>query len=141
MNNKFFYLGFDASGSVPLHIYGKDIVMHRWKNPHGSRHVQTAFNALDRMTKRAHNKGIKFYFVQQPYRQELIKKYAYVQSEMDRFLKLTKDIMLKNGEHFLSLYKELHLDDTYFADRSHLNDRGSIIGSHTIGKFIDKSEK
>ena len=140
-NNDFSYLGFDHTGSVPLHIYGKDIIQSRWKNPHGSRHLPEAFNALDRMSKKMQEEGIYFYFVQQPYRQALIKKYPHVPAELNWFLDKATKIVQKNGGFVFSLYKELPLDDRYFADRSHLNDKGSILAAEAIGKFIDTHEK
>ncbi|MEA3492112.1 MAG: hypothetical protein U9R27_09455 [Campylobacterota bacterium] len=141
MNNKFTYLGFDHTGSVPLHIYGKDIIHKRWAAPHGSHQEKRAFPAVARMTKKAHEKGIKFYFVQQPYRQALIDQHKHIQNLMITFPERIKKIMAENGGLFFSLHEELHLDDKYFADRSHLNDQGSIIGSEAIGKFIDENEK
>lgn len=141
MNNKFTYLGFDHTGSVPLHIYGKDIIHHRWANPHGSTQNPRAFDAVTRMTKRATDKGIEFYFVQQPYRQPLVDAYKHVQLLMKSFPAKIEKIMYENGGHFLSLHNTLHLDDKYFADRSHLNDQGSKIGAEAIGRFIDKNEK
>jgi len=139
-SNLFTYLGFDESGSVPLEIYGKDIVRHRWENPHGSLHIPKAFAALDRMSKRLKEKGIRFYFVQQPYRQPLIQKYPHVKAELEWFLHKVTGIVRPNGGEVLSLYKTLPLEDRYFADRSHLNKEGSIEGSRAIGRFIDQKE-
>jgi len=144
-SNSFYYLGFDHTGSVPLKIYEqdaktKDFNKRRWYNPHSSRHVQAAFDALDRMSKKAYKNDIKFYFVHQPYREELIKKYPHVLIEMNRFLELTKEIVIQNNGFFLSLYKELQLGNKYFADRSHLNDKGSILAAEAVGEFIDGVE-
>jgi len=140
MNNKFSYLGFDSTGSVPLHIYGKDIIKSRWNNPHPGIMNPKSFEAVDRMSKRAQQKGIKFYFVQQPYRQPLAKRIK-VKNTLSYFAKRINDIVTKHGGKFLSLHEKLHLGDKYFSDRSHLNDRGSIIGAKAIGKFIDENEK
>lgn len=140
-NNTFSYLGFDHTGSAPLHIYGKDIVRHRWVNPHGSKHLKKAFDALGRMSKKAHARGVKFYLVQQPYRQALIKKYPHVPTEANWFFNYAHKVVIKNNGYSLSLYRELALSDDYFADRSHLNDKGSILSAEAIGKFIDMNEK
>ena len=145
-SNKFTYLGFDHTGSVPLHIFEKDthnnpFNARRWNNPHGSRYVAKAFEALDRISKDAYKKGIKFYMVQQPYRQELIKKYKHIPMELNMFLHRITKIVTKNHGKVLSLYKELPLDDAYFADRSHLNEKGSRLSAEAIGKFIDQQEK
>ena len=139
-NNKFTYLGFDHTGSVPLHIYGDDIIARRWSIPHGTTQNPKAFDAVARMTKRATQKGIKFYFVQQPYRQPLVDGYDHIKILMDSFPKRITKIMDENGGQFFSLHKKLHLQDRYFADRSHLNDQGSIIGAEAIAKFIDETE-
>jgi len=139
-SNLFTYLGFDKSGSVPLEIYGKDIVKRRWENPHGSLHIGKAFDALDRLSDRLQRKGIRFYFVQQPYRQPLIKKYPHVKAELEWFLHKVQGIVSRHGGEVLSLYRTLPLSDTYFADRSHLNKEGSIAGSEAIGRFIDSKE-
>lgn len=141
MNNKFTYLGFDHTGSVPLHIYGKDIIHYRWATPHGDVQNPRAFQAVARMTKRATQRGIKFYFVQQPYRQPLVDAYKHVQRLMHSFPARITKIMQENGGVFFSLHQKLHLDDKYFADRSHLNDKGSIIGAEAIGRFIDATEQ
>lgn len=140
-SNTFTYLGFDRTGSVPLHIYGKDIVKKRWNNPHGSLHPPKALEALDRIARKMQEKGIKFYFVQQPYRQELIKKHKHIPAELNWFLGIVTKIITPYHGKVLSLYKELPLNDAYFADRSHLNDKGSILSAEAIGKFIDNEEK
>jgi len=145
-SNKFTYLGFDHTGSVPLHIFEKDTYNNpfnarRWNNPHGSRYVAKAFEALDRISQDAYKKGIRFYMVQQPYRQELIKKYKHIPVELNTFLHRITKIVTKNHGKVLSLYKELPLDDACFADRSHLNEKGSRLSAEAIGKFIDQQEK
>jgi len=140
-NNKFTYLGFDHTGSVPLHIYGKDIILKRWSIPHGSVQNARAFIAVENMSRRLTQKGIKFYFVQQPYRQHLIDGNRHIQILMKSFPERISKILQKSGGIFFSLHKKLHLDDSYFADRSHLNDKGSALGSEAIGRFIDTQEQ
>lgn len=139
--NKFTYLGFDRTGSVPLHIYGDDIIGHRWRGPQPNIQNPKSFEAVDRMSKRAQEKGIKYYLVQQPYRGPLAKKYKGVRDALKHFAKTNSAILEKNGGYFLSLHELLHLDDKYFADRTHLNDQGSIITAEAIGGFIDEKEK
>jgi hypothetical protein len=141
MSNKFPYLGFDSTGSVPLHIYGKDIIHHRWVLPHPPSRNMESYKTVDRISKMAQQKGIKFYFVQQPYRAPLVQKYKHVRDSMAFFSTQIDQIMKKNGGSFLSLHQALHLSDKYFADRSHLNDQGSRIGAEAIGHFIDAHEK
>ena len=140
MNNKFTYLGFDSTGSVPLHIYGKDIIGHRWRNPHPGIMNPKSFEAVDRMAARAKAKGIHFYFVQQAYRPPLAKR-EKIKNALDYFAKTIQNIIGKHDGKFLSLHESLQLSDKYFSDRSHLNDQGSILAAEEIGRFIDETEK
>lgn len=139
-NNQFTYLGFDSTGSVPLHIYGKDIIKTRWEKPHSDRQSKQAFGALERMSQNAHKEKIDFIFVIQPYRGPLVKNFSHVQPVMQSFADQAKRIVTKNGGMFLNLHDQLHLSDNSFADRSHLNDQGSTIGTKAIGKFIDQTD-
>ena len=88
----------------------------------------------------AQDKDIKYYFVQQPYRAPLAKRKKVKNALVSFASKMTK-VVSKNGGNFLSLHKTLQLDDKYFADRSHLNDQGSILAAKAIGRFIDDTEK
>jgi len=139
-NNQFSYLGFDSTGSVPLHIYGKDIIQRRWKEPHAPVQNPKAFEALIRVIKKVQDKGVKFYFFHQPYRQALIDGDSLLKNFMKKFPGNLKTLVTKEGGYFFSLHERLHLDDSNFADRSHLNDKGSIIVSKEIAKIIDKVE-
>jgi len=138
-SNHFTYLGFDKSGSVPLEIYGKDIIQSRWKNPHSNRQSIYAFAGLDEITKDLKKKDISFIFVMQPYRASLVKKYKYLRPTMQKFRQKVKMILNKNREGvFLDLDNILNLEDRYFADRSHLNSKGSYISTKAIAEFLDK---
>ncbi len=137
-NNKFSYLGFDHTGSVPLHIYGQDIIKSRWEVPHSSKQNNRSYLALDRISKKIKSREIKLFFIMQPYRIQLVKQFKHVRSTMQYFENNIKKIVLKNNGKFLNLHNKLHLSDNYFADRSHLNDKGSAISAETIGKLIDK---
>ena len=140
-SNQFTYLGFDSSGSVPLEIYGDDIIKSRWANPHSNREANFAFTALDSITKKLKERGIKFIFVMQPYREPLVQKFKHLKPTMSRFEDRVREILDRNGGEFLNLYSRLHLEDRYFADRSHLNAKGSTISSQEIAKFIDKEAR
>ena len=139
-NNHFAYLGFDSTGSVPLHIYGKDIIQSRWRTPHPGVMGEFSFDAVSRMAKKTKAKGMHFYMVQQPYRAPLAKR-ENIKNALNYFAKRLEDIMTQTGGEFFSLHKMLHLDDKYFADRSHLNDKGSILSAEALAEFIDKNEK
>ena len=141
MKTKFSYLKFDHTGSAPLHVYGKDIIQKRWREAHIPVQMPEAFQALIRIAKKASNDNVKFYFIQQPYRQPLIDAHPGVKHVMKKFANTVNALISKEGGKFLNLHEKLHFNDDYFSDRSHLNDKGSKIGSKEIAKFIDKSEK
>ena len=136
-NNQFTYLGFDATGSVPLNIYGDDIIVSRWQKPHSKKQNNRTFDALDRMSQKAKNSNIDFIFAIQPYRQPLIDSFPHVAPTMLKFSQRTKNIMTKNAGKFIDLHSKLQLQDKYFADRSHLNDKGSVVSSKALGEFLD----
>ncbi len=140
LNNRYTYLGFDRTGSAPLHVYGKDISKRRWETPHTSIPIKENYLALGRMIKKAKKEGIEFYFVIQPYRALLVKQSKHVHSALISFDQNAKKIILQNDGKFLNLHKKLHLNDNYFADRTHLNNKGSAKTARAIGKFIDENE-
>lgn len=139
--NKFGYLGFDHTGSVPMHIYGKDIIRSRWNIPHSSKQDDKSYLALDRIAKKMESNGIKFYFIMEPYRIPLVEKFKHVRPTMQHFEKNAEKIVIKHDGNFLNLHEKLQLNDNFFADRSHLNDKGSVITGIAIGEFIDDKEK
>ncbi|MEA1879454.1 MAG: hypothetical protein U9N11_02250 [Campylobacterota bacterium] len=139
-HKNFHFLNFDHTGSAPIVIRGKDRIQRRWESPHAPVQIAEAFEALRRIAKKAKSDGIQFYFIQQPYRQPLIDKNKGVKHVMQKFATGVKELVNNEGGYFLSLHYLLKLDDTHFADRSHLNANGSQKGSKEIAKFIDKHE-
>ena len=139
-NNKFSYLGFDRMGSVPLHIYGRDIIKRRWENPHLEKQDMSSYLTLERRVKKAKKDNINFYFVMEPYREALVNKFEHVHRTMNFFEYNVTKILLDNDGKFLNLHKQLHLSDDYFSDRSHMNDKGSTVIAQAIGQFIDENE-
>ena len=139
-NNQFGYLGFDDTGSVPLHIYGKDIIKSRWEQPHWTKQNPEDYRALSRIAQKLKRERIYFYFVVQPYRKPMLEKYPQLQKALSAFSAKTRLITEKYGGYFLNLNEAEPLDDSNFADRSHLNDKGSAIATKAIAEFInDKS--
>jgi len=137
-SNKFTYLGFDTTGSVPLSIYGDDIIGHRWRNPQPGIMHPNSFMALERMSIVAKDEGLDFYFIHQPYREGLA-KLEKVQNILTLFIQKAKKAIEKNNGIFIGLHEKLGLKDSCFADRTHLNGKASIITAKVIGKIIDES--
>jgi hypothetical protein len=133
-------IDFDRTGSVVLRIYGKDINHKRFFQPHGTHQSEENYLSLERIAKKLKNDGIQFYLIAQPYRKPLLQKNANLLKAMKDFWNKTENIVVKNGGKFLNLHNKLLLGDQYFADRSHLNDEGSVLTSKAIGEFIDKTK-
>jgi hypothetical protein len=137
--NTFESLIFDDSGSVPLHIYGKDIIGHRWRLPHPGIMANVSFQAMARMAEKAKKRGIKFYIVHQPYRKGLYDTHKKVREAMAYFDKRAKEAVAPYGGVLIPI-QPLNLGDAYFSDRTHLNDKGSPIVSAYVAKKIDEIE-
>lgn len=139
-HNKFSNIDFDRTGSAPLHIYGKDIIKSRWINPYVAKTKDGSYLSLQRIIKKAEKKNIKFYFVPQPFREALMTEHKHIQENISYYQTRSQNVVLNNNAYFLNLHTSLQLGDEYFADRMHLNDKGSIIISKAIAKFIDEKE-
>jgi len=137
--NTFESLIFDSSGSVPLHIYGKDIIEHRWRLPHPGIMHNESFKSVARMAQKAKAHGIHFYMVHQPYRKPLFEKHKDVRNAMAYFDSKIKQAIEPYGGTLIRI-QPLGLGDAYFSDRTHLNDKGSPIVSKYVAKQIDKTE-
>ena len=138
--NKFTYLGFDHTGSIPLEIYGKEAVGGRWQLPHPGVMHSESFRAVFRMSKKAKEKGIKFYLAHQHYREPLVSQHKSVANAIKYFDDKIEDIFKKTNGILIQLQK-VHLSDEYHADRSHLNDKGAVIVSKKIAEVIDSVEE
>jgi len=139
-NRRFDFLDFDHTGSAPLNIYGDDIIKNRWENPHRNHPIKESYQALWRMVNKIEKEGMNFYFIIQPYRAPLLKKYKDVYKTLNSFEQDSRKIVLSNNGKILNLHKQLKLTDDYFADRSHLNNKGSEKSAEAIARFIDSSE-
>lgn len=138
--DKFTSLLFDHTCSVPLKIYKQRGVGGRWYLPHPPIMHGESFRAIARMAKEAQKRGMHFYVAHQPYRPELYKKHKSVRDGVAYFdEKVTKAISEYNGT--LIKLQNLPLNNSHFADRTHLNDRGSAIGTKAIAQAIDTTEK
>jgi hypothetical protein len=140
-HNKFENLDYDYTGSAGLDIYGDDIIARRWTNPFVMPTVNKSYIALDGMIKTLQKRGIKFYFVIEPYRHALVKSDKKLKKILDDFHHKAKKVVKKNNQNFINFYRKLHLPDKYFADRIHLNNRGNVIIAKEISKWIDTNEK
>jgi len=139
--NIFTSVKYDASGSVPLNMYGDDIDKGRWNGAQPGYMPEKSYGAIYQISETLHQRGILFYLVQQDYRKAIFLRDKRVQDSMYSFEKRSKAIVEKNGGKYLNLFNVLYLTDKYFADRNHLNDIGSKVAAIEVAKFIDSCER
>jgi len=139
--DKFTSLIFDDSASVPLYIFRQDKVGGRWYLPHPGIMSQKSFDAVGRIAKNAQKEGIKFYLAHQPYRPELYKKHKSVRDAVAYFDNKISKILTKYPNSYLIKLQNLPLNNTQYADRTHLNIKGATIVTKEISKFIDSKEQ
>ena len=138
--DQFTSLIFDTTGSVPLEIYRGKEVGGRWYLPHPGIMAPQSFAAMARIAQKAQHKGIDFYVVHQPYRQELYDKHKNVRGAMAYFDTQVLKAITPYGGKLITL-QHLHLENKYCADRTHLNRKGSTIVSKYVAKKIDEYAK
>ena len=138
--HKFTSLIFDDSASVQLKIYKQKGVGGRWYLPHPGIMHEDSFGAVYRIAKKLQKRGVKFYLAHQPYRPELYKKHKSVRDAVAYFDKRVEDIFKHYPNSYLIKLQSVPLTNEDFADRTHLNDKGSSIITKEIAKFIDKKE-
>lgn len=136
--HKFTSLIFDDSASVQLKIYRGKAVGSRWYAPHPGIMHGESFAAVARVAKKFKKTRVKFYLAHQPYRVELYKKYEKVRGAINYFDNKVAIALGDNGK--LIKLQNTPLVDSDFADRTHLNDKGSSIITKEIAKFIDNKE-
>jgi len=138
---QFTSLIFDNTCSVPLKIYRQEKVGGRWYLPHPGIMHPKSFEAVEQMAKDMQKRGIKFYLAHQPYRPELYKKYKNVRGAVDYFDKKVNQRLKNYNNAYLIKLQDLPLTNKDYADRTHLNDRGSSKVTKAIAKFIDSKEE
>ena len=140
VHNSFYNLDFDRTGSALLDIYGKDIIMSRWNKTYVNPIHKQSYKVLDKMIKELKEKNIDFYLFLQPYRKTLVNKDKKLRKSLDSFHKKATKVVLSNKAHVANLHKTLNLGDEYFADRIHLNSKGSTLVAEEIAHYVDSIE-
>jgi len=139
--DSFHYIEYDSTGSVPLQINAKITNPGRWGGAQPGHMPEISYGAIYHMSRRAFDKGIKFYFIQQPYRAAIAERDSRVKNALTTFSQRVSHIMKENNGVFINLHTKLQFDDTHFSDRSHLNSKGSKVEALEVAKIIDATEK
>lgn len=115
-------LAFDGTGSVPLAVYYPHVDMQRWREvPRGEMVVDEEYRQADQLAIDLRDRKIEAIFVQPPIRREAL---AAGRSDMEKHCHRLARAVQQSGQVFLDLH-DMNLADSFFADYSHLNARGS----------------
>jgi hypothetical protein len=81
------------------------------------------------------SKGLRLICVQPPLRHGTTPVGAA--ADVDEHWRRMEEILRSRGFHLFNLQKEMTLSDKYFADYSHLNEKGAVIFSDVVGREVD----
>lgn len=138
--NTYDYLEFDRTGGSQLDMGEHNANPARWRNieiqtlaPFNEKNL-TCLKELVSMSK---THGFDFIFVVQPFRKALIASSPDLKNIMIAFDAQTKEILNKSNTYHVNAHDLLNLDDSNFADKSHLNIQGSNISTVKLVEIID----
>lgn len=115
---------FDAGGAVPLQIEFPNVDKERWNDKVNPRMFDSDQRLeLGSLARELRERNIKFLVVQSPLRSSSIDR-ADEPAVEEHWATIAR-ILSENGAEFLNLHQSLLLDDSNFADYSHLNVKGA----------------
>jgi hypothetical protein len=124
---------FDPWGAVPLDISFPEINPRRWNQKMDPAQVDPRqYEELGRLADLVRSRGLRLICVQPPLRQGSIPVGAA--AGVDQHWRRMEEILRSRGFHLFNLQKEMTLSDEYFADYSHLNEKGAVIFSDVVGR-------
>ena len=126
-------LEFDEYGDVPMNIPKQRIDPDRWDVVDEDYAVEDLnFEALLELNTYLKERGITLIVARPPYRQPLLDNNPALKRIFDTFGESLSRLSKENDFIFLDAHALLHLDDSYFVDKSHLNLAGADIYSTAI---------
>jgi hypothetical protein len=116
-------LAYDRSGSVRLDVYYPNIDPKRWNAvPTAASLNEEEYAQLALLAKGLRGRGLDLVLVQGPMRRRAL---IAGRVDLDRHWHRVETIIGQSGQRFIDLHA-LDYDDSYFADYSHLNAKGSL---------------
>jgi len=113
----------DAWGGVPLDLRYPNVPTERWaQRAEAEGFSEAAYADLEAMAAKLRRQGIGFVCAQSPLRRPAL---AGAESRLARHWQRVAEILARHGFDFYNLHRSLELDDSEFADYSHLNAQGA----------------
>lgn len=127
-------LCFDPYGGVPLEIYGENINKVRWDTVLSENNVkEKQYEELKNLCKLAKEEGIRFYFVQTPFRLHYLGENGA--EYMENHQRRCRQIVEESGQYYYNAAQSGKYDDSYFSDYIHLNKEGSELLTEEFAKY------
>jgi len=124
---------FDPWGGIPYDIYFPKVDPRRWNQKMDPTQIDRhQYEELARLANVAQSRGLRLICVQPPLRQGSIPPGAV--TGVDEHWRHMEEILRGRGFHLCNLQKQMTLSDEYFADYSHLNEKGAVIFSEVVGR-------
>lgn len=132
-------LAFDRTGGALLDINESNAHTGRWGSidaPTLAPLDEENLNCLDNLASLSQTNGINFYFVISPFREALIESSPELQRVMTDFDVATREILHHEHTYHINTHQMLNLDDSNFADKSHLNIKGATTKTNTLVEIL-----
>jgi hypothetical protein len=134
--SRYQFLGFDNTGSVPLHIPQGNISNHRFNTPHQNLLKKDSFLTLRNLISFLKDeKALNVNILISPYRNKVIEKSETLSAQNEFSRKEILEISHEFGIDVYDSQQDFGDKDHLFVDRSHLNPSGSKL--LTIA-YVDK---
>jgi hypothetical protein len=124
---------FDAWGGIPYDIFFPNVDQRRWNQKVDPAQVDPRqYEELGRLADLVRSRGLRLICVQPPLRHGAIPIGAA--AGVDEHWRRMEEILRSRGFHLCNFQKAMTLNDDYFADYSHLNEKGAVIFSDIVGR-------
>jgi hypothetical protein len=131
----YFSVMFDACGSIPLEISFPKVDERRWNLKVDPQQLDPAeYEELARVADVVRSKGLNLICIQPPMRRGSVPVGSA--TAVDEHWRRMERTLASRGFHLWNL-NAIGLSDEYFADYSHLNERGVVPFSEMVGRELD----
>jgi len=126
---------FDSGGGVPLQVSFPNIDASRWHEQITvSKISEAAYGELDKLVETIRTAGIGMVYVQPPLRKTSVPPESV--PALERHWERLNTILTQHEAKLVNLQKELSLEDEFFADYSHLNEKGAVIFTERVASQV-----
>ncbi len=135
------YLVYDRTGGNQLDINKENANPHRWGEVDGytlAPFKKESLNCLHELADMSQTYQFDLIFIVQPFRKSLVEANPDLKKIMAEFDEQTKKILKFDNTYHINAHQLLDLDDSHFADKSHLNIKGANVKTRKLTEIIRK---